>query len=57
MNPPGDLERGVEAALFAAEKPMTAEQLSAHLQGADVREALASLREHYEGRGVQLVQR
>ncbi len=54
---PDDLARAVEATLFASEKPMTAEQLSAHLQGADVREALASLRQHYEGRGVQLVQR
>jgi segregation and condensation protein B len=54
---PDDLTRAVEAALFASEKPMTAEQLSAHLQGADVREALESLHRHYEGRGVQLVQR
>lgn len=58
-NPSGldDLERAVEATLFAAEKPMTAEQLSAHLQGAEVSAALESLRQHYEGRGVQLVQR
>ena len=52
-----DLERAVEATLFASEKPMTAEQLSAHLQGADVRAALESLHRHYEGRGVHLVQR
>lgn len=52
-----DLERAVEATLFAADKPMTAEQLSAHLQGADVRPALESLREHYQGRGIHLVQR
>lgn len=57
MTAPDNLERAVEATLFASEKPMTAEQLSAHLQGADVREALESLRRHYEGRGVQLVQR
>ena len=43
MSSPDDLERAVEATLFAAEKPMTAEQLSAHLQGADVRAALAEI--------------
>ena len=43
MNRPDELVRGVEAALFAAEEPMTAETLSAHLGGADVREALREL--------------
>jgi segregation and condensation protein B len=54
---PDDLVRGVEAALFAAEEPMTAEMLSAHLGGADVREALRELEEHYRERGVRLVER
>ena len=36
---------------------MTAEALSAHLGGADVREALRELEEHYRGRGVHLVER
>jgi segregation and condensation protein B len=54
---PDDLVRGVEAALFAAEEPMTAETLSAHLGGADVREALRELEEHYRERGVRLVER
>jgi segregation and condensation protein B len=57
VNRPDDLVRGVEAALFAAEEPMTAEQLSAHLGGADVREALRELEEHYRERGVRLVER
>jgi segregation and condensation protein B len=57
MNRPDDLVRGVEAALFAAEEPMTAETLSAHLGGADVREALRELEEHYRERGVRLVER
>ena len=52
-----DLTRGVEAALFAADEPMTAEALSAHLGGADVREALRELEEHYRDRGVRLVER
>ncbi len=57
MSPPDDLVRGVEAALFAAEEPMTAEMLSAHLGGADVREALRELEAHYRDRGVRLVER
>jgi segregation and condensation protein B len=54
---PDDLVRAVEATLFAAEEPMTAEALSAHLQGADVRPALAELAGHYRQRGVHLVER
>ncbi len=54
---PDELVRAVEAALFAAEEPMTAEQLSAHLAGADVRGALAELEAHYANRGVRLVER
>ena len=57
MSPPDELIRAVEAALFAAEEPLSAEQLSAHLAGADVREALADLEAHYAGRGVRLVER
>jgi len=36
---------------------MTAEAISTHLGGADVREALAELAGHYAGRGVELVER
>jgi len=57
MSRPDDLVRGVEAALFAAEEPTTAEALSAHLGGADVREALRELEAHYAERGVRLVER
>jgi segregation and condensation protein B len=53
---PDDLTRAVEAALFAAEEPLTAEALSAHLNGADVRPALAELAEHYALRGIHLVE-
>lgn len=52
-----DLVRAVEATLFAAEDPMTVEQLSAHLGGADVRAVLPELAAHYAGRGVELVER
>ena len=54
---PDDLLRAVEATLFAAEAPMTAEAISPHLGGAEVRAALRELAGHYEGRGVQLVER
>ena len=57
MSSPGELARAVEATLFAAEEPMSIEAISSHLGGADVREALRELAMHYEGRGVQLVER
>ena len=52
-----EIVRAVEATLFAAEEPMSADALSAHLGGADVGEALAVLEEHYRQRGVRLVGR
>src|SRR5665647_863021 len=52
-----ELTRAVEAALFAAEEPLTAEVLSAHLGGADVAPALAELAAHYAARGVHLTER
>lgn len=63
MNPesereaPDDLVRAVEATLFAAEEPMTADAISAHLGQADIRPALAELQHHYQGRGIRLVER
>jgi len=55
--PTDDLVRAVEATLFAAEQPMTVEQISNHLGQADVRPALAELERHYRARGVLLVER
>jgi segregation and condensation protein B len=52
-----DLVRAVEAALFAAEEPLTAQALSSHLAGASVADALAQLQQHYAGRGIELVER
>lgn len=50
--------RAVEATLFAAEQPMTLEQIRAYVGDAvDVTAALATLAAHYNGRGVELVQR
>jgi len=57
MTSPDDLVRAVEAALFAAEEPMTADALSAHFHGAEVLPALRELAAHYADRGVRLVER
>ena len=57
MSRPDDLVRAVEATLFAAEEAMTAEAISPHLGGADVKAALAELAETYKDRGIQLVER
>lgn len=57
---PGELARAVEATLFASEEPMTVEALSGHLGDAElplVRAAIRELAEHYEGRGIELVER
>ena len=52
-----ELVRAVEACLFAAEEPLTREQISARLGDADVSDALAALQEQYARRGVVLVER
>ncbi|ARS27438.1 SMC-Scp complex subunit ScpB [Sphingomonas sp. KC8] len=58
MNPPDDSARAVEAALFAAEAPMSmAEIATAVGEGIDVRGALRRLADDYAGRGVNLVER
>ncbi len=54
---PDDL-RAVEATLFAAEEPMTAEEIRDYVGvHVDVAAALAALQGHYAGRGVELVER
>ncbi|MFN3515919.1 MAG: SMC-Scp complex subunit ScpB [Novosphingobium sp.] len=57
MSRPDDLVRAVEATLFAATEPMSAEAISAHLGGAEVKAALAELAAQYRARGVNLVER
>ncbi|HYI64863.1 MAG TPA: SMC-Scp complex subunit ScpB [Allosphingosinicella sp.] len=50
--------RAVEAALFAAEEPMSAGDIALHVgESVDVGAALAELEAHYAGRGVELVER
>lgn len=57
---PGELQRAVEATLFASETPLSAESLAAHLGNADmadIRAALQDLAADYAQRGVHLVER
>ncbi len=54
--PLADQERMVEAMLFAASEPLTTSEMGARMpHGSDPAEALALLRQRYEGRGVQVV--
>lgn len=57
---PDEIERGLEATLFAAEEPLTVDQLAAHLGGLEkslVRDGLKALQGHYDNRGIKLVER
>jgi segregation and condensation protein B len=58
MTPPDDQVRAVEAVLFAAAEPLTADLIRAHVgEGVDVRAALRTLAADYAGRGIELVER
>jgi len=51
----GEIERRVEALLFAAAGPLSAAEIARRLpEGADVGGAISALRERYHGRGVEL---
>jgi segregation and condensation protein B len=51
----GEIERRVEALLFAAAGPLSAAEITRRLpEGADVGGAIAGLRARYQGRGVEL---
>ena len=55
--PAADLERAIEALLFAAKGPMSEADLARRLpDGADVRAGVEALRRAYAGRGVELVE-
>jgi segregation and condensation protein B len=58
MEPPDHGMRAVEAALFAADAPLSLADLRAHVgDRVDVETALDLLRGDYAGRGIQLVER
>ena len=52
-----ELERAIEATLFATTDPMTAEELAAHVGADGIQDILAGLAERYAGHGVELVER
>jgi len=57
---PDEIERALEATLFASEDPMSVDELAKHLGGlanSDVRDGLRTLLDHYSTRGVRLVER
>ena len=50
--------RAVEATLFASDQPMTVEQIRDYVgDSVDVSAALTQLAAHYQGRGIEIVQR
>jgi len=49
--------RSVEVTLFASASPMTVQEISEHAGEGDVASALCELATHYEGRGIELVER
>ncbi|QNN64433.1 SMC-Scp complex subunit ScpB [Sphingomonas rhizophila] len=52
-----DYVRSVEAALFAANGPLSLDDIALYAGEGDVAAALASLADHYAGRGIELVER
>jgi segregation and condensation protein B len=52
-----ELARGVEAALFAADGPLSLADIQLYVGDGDIAAALASLVQHYEGHGVELAER
>ena len=49
--------RAVEAVLFAAAEPLQPSDIAAHAGEGNVAAALAALATHYDGRGIELVER
>ncbi len=52
-----ELVRAVEATLFAADRPLSPEEIGEHAGEGDIAAALAALADHYAGHGVELVER
>ena len=52
-----ELARAIEAALFASATPLGVEEIAELLGDGDIEIALGELAAHYEGRGVELVER
>jgi segregation and condensation protein B len=52
-----ELSRAIEATLFASTGPLTIEEIAEHVGEGDVEIAVGELSSHYEGRGIELVER
>ena len=52
-----ELARAIEATLFASAAPLSAGELQDHVGEGDVAAALEQLAAHYEGHGIELVER
>jgi segregation and condensation protein B len=58
IDPADDIGRTVEAVLFAAEQPLSVNEIIAHVgEGVDIRAALHALQARYASRGFNLVER
>ncbi len=58
MTPIPDFERGVEAALFAADKPMSLADLTTYVgEQGDLKAALVAIQARHAGSGIELVER
>lgn len=58
MTPIPDFERGVEATLFAADKPMSLADLTTYVgEQGDLKAALAAIQARHAGGGIELVER
>jgi segregation and condensation protein B len=56
-HPTPDLERGVEATLFAATQPLTIPEIAAYVGTGDIRATLAAIAARHAGTGIELVER
>ena len=52
-----EFQRAVEAAIFASEAPLSAEDIAGYVGEGDVEAALGRLAERYAGHGIELVER
>jgi segregation and condensation protein B len=52
-----ELARAIEATLFASASPLTVDEIAEHVGEGDVAGGLATLQAHYQGHGIELVER
>lgn len=57
MSAPSDLQRAVEALLFASEVPLSLDEIARRVDAEDVASALSAIAERHAGHGIELVER